>query len=52
MDGHNTKMQIPRDDKAELGLVQQFLVCQVFVPAGQAWNLELVITDTSKVKSP
>jgi hypothetical protein len=32
IEGHNNKVQFPKDDKGELCLVQQFLVMQLFVP--------------------
>jgi len=44
-----TKMHFPKNDKQELGLVQHFLVLQLFIPEGVPFSLEIVISDTIKV---
>ncbi|XP_062400609.1 uncharacterized protein C3orf67 homolog isoform X2 [Sardina pilchardus] len=43
-------MQIPRDSKMALGLVQKFLVLQVKVPLGKDFSTELLITDAGHLK--
>ncbi|XP_076124767.1 protein CFAP20DC [Alosa pseudoharengus] len=44
------RMQIPRDSKMGLGLVQKFLVLQVKVPLGKDFSTELLITDAGHLK--
>jgi len=46
-----TKIQFPSNEKQELGLVQHFLVFQIFIPLGTPFSLEVVITDTSNVNT-
>lgn len=48
MQGHNTRITFPRE--GDLGLIQQFLVVQLYVPLTQQWTLEFSLTDTSKTK--
>jgi hypothetical protein len=48
--GLRTKMQFPKEEKQELALIQQFLVFQIFLPAGTPFSIEVVITDTAKNK--
>jgi len=43
-------MQFPSNEKQELGLVQHFLVFQIFIPLGTSFSLEVTITDTSNVR--
>lgn len=47
--GVNSKIIFPRDEKSDLALLQQYLVFQLFLPQFQAFGIDLVITDTSKV---
>ena len=42
-------MQIPESDKNSLGLTQRFLVFQLFVFSQKLFNIEIGISDTSKV---
>ena len=42
-------MQIPRDDKKDLYLIQQYLVFQIYLFPGMSWNIELTISDLTKV---
>jgi len=44
-----TKMQFPKNEKQDLGLVQHYLVFQIYVPVGTPFSLEIVVTDTTKV---
>ena len=46
--GPSAKMQLPKDDRRSLGLVQPFLVLQINVPATKPFALELSISDTSR----
>jgi len=48
-DAMKTKIHFPKNDKQELGLVQHFLVLQLFIPEGVPFSLEIVISDTTKV---
>ena len=44
----NCKLQFPKDDKHCLGLVQPYLVLQIFIPKAKSFSLELLISDSSK----
>ncbi|XP_059800218.1 uncharacterized protein C3orf67 homolog isoform X1 [Hypanus sabinus] len=44
------KMQLPKDNKHSLGLIQRFLVLQLCVPVGQDFSTELLITDLGNIK--
>ncbi|XP_056357747.1 protein CFAP20DC isoform X2 [Oenanthe melanoleuca] len=44
------KMKLPRETKQTLGLVQQFLTLQIFVPLGKDFSTELLITDYENIK--
>ncbi|XP_068058208.1 protein CFAP20DC isoform X2 [Anomalospiza imberbis] len=44
------KMKLPRETKQTLGLVQQFLTLQIFVPLGKDFSTELLITDFDNIK--
>ncbi|XP_051873584.1 uncharacterized protein C3orf67 homolog [Pristis pectinata] len=44
------KMQLPKDSKHSLGLIQRFLVLQLCVPVGQDFSTELLITDLGNIK--
>ncbi|XP_025908364.1 uncharacterized protein C3orf67 homolog isoform X2 [Nothoprocta perdicaria] len=44
------KMQLPKEARQTLGLIQQFLTLQVFVPLGQDFSAELLITDLGNIK--
>lgn len=50
IDSHNTKLNIPSNDKQTLALVQAYLVLQIFIMPTQPFTLELVITDISNSK--
>ncbi|XP_014728426.1 PREDICTED: uncharacterized protein C3orf67 homolog [Sturnus vulgaris] len=43
-------MKLPRETKQTLGLVQQFLTLQIFVPLGKDFSTELLITDFENIK--
>ncbi|XP_043932290.1 protein CFAP20DC [Protopterus annectens] len=44
------KMHLPKDNKQTLGLIQRFLVLQIYVPLGQDFATELQITDLGNIK--
>uniref|UniRef100_A0A8C4P7J3 CFA20 domain-containing protein n=1 Tax=Dromaius novaehollandiae TaxID=8790 RepID=A0A8C4P7J3_DRONO len=44
------KMQLPKEARQTLGLIQQFLTLQIFVPLGQDFSTELLITDLGNIK--
>ncbi|XP_038627630.1 protein CFAP20DC [Tachyglossus aculeatus] len=44
------KMQLPKESKQVLGLIQRFLVLQIYVPLGKDFSTELLITDLGNIK--
>ncbi|KAM8930775.1 protein CFAP20DC [Pelodytes ibericus] len=44
------KMQLPKETKQSLGLIQQFLVLQLYIPIGPDFSAELLITDLANTK--
>eukprot|EP01017_Pseudomicrothorax_dubius_P036390 TRINITY_DN5202_c0_g1_i7.p1 TRINITY_DN5202_c0_g1~~TRINITY_DN5202_c0_g1_i7.p1 ORF type:complete len:451 (-),score=87.42 TRINITY_DN5202_c0_g1_i7:555-1907(-) len=50
LEGSSCKLQLPKDDKQELGLVQPYIVLQIYIAPGQQFGFELVVTDTTKSK--
>ncbi|KAM9276790.1 protein CFAP20DC [Morus bassanus] len=44
------KMQLPKETRQTLGLIQRFLTLQIFVPMGQDFSTELLITDLGNIK--
>ena len=42
-------MALPREEKKDLYLIQQYLVFQIFLYPGLPWNIELVLSDLTKV---
>ncbi|XP_077040702.1 protein CFAP20DC isoform X4 [Agelaius phoeniceus] len=44
------KMKLPKETKQTLGLVQQYLTLQIFVPLGKDFATELLITDFDNIK--
>ncbi|XP_062978162.1 protein CFAP20DC [Elgaria multicarinata webbii] len=44
------KMQLPKETRQTLGLIQQFLVLQIYVPLGKDFSTELLITDLRNIK--
>ncbi|KAM4021976.1 protein CFAP20DC isoform 3-T3 [Anomaloglossus baeobatrachus] len=44
------KMQLPKESKQMLGLIQRFLILQIYVPLGQDFSAELLITDLANIK--
>ncbi|OPJ81011.1 hypothetical protein AV530_004370 [Patagioenas fasciata monilis] len=44
------KMQLPKETKQTLGLIQQFLTLQILVPLGQDFSAELLVTDLGNIK--
>jgi hypothetical protein len=45
----NAKLVLPREEKKDLYLIQQHLVLQIYIFPGLSWNLELVLSDLTKV---
>ena len=48
LDGQ-AKIQVPKEDKDLLGLIQPFLVFQIQIPLGKNLHIEVGITDSAKV---
>ncbi|KAM6121147.1 protein CFAP20DC [Pterocles gutturalis] len=44
------KMQLPKETRQTLGLIQRFLTLQIFVPLGRDFSTELLITDLENIK--
>ncbi|KAG9483616.1 hypothetical protein GDO78_009504, partial [Eleutherodactylus coqui] len=44
------KMQLPKENKHMLGLIQRFLILQLYIPLGQDFSAELLITDLANIK--
>nr|XP_015202576.1 PREDICTED: uncharacterized protein C3orf67 homolog isoform X3 [Lepisosteus oculatus] len=44
------KMQMPKDSKMALGLTQRYLILQMYVPLGNDFTTELMITDLGNLK--
>ncbi|XP_032314066.1 uncharacterized protein C3orf67 homolog isoform X6 [Camelus ferus] len=44
------KIQLPKENKQILGLIQRFLVLQIYIPVGQDFSTELLITDLRNIK--
>ncbi|XP_073900181.1 protein CFAP20DC isoform X2 [Castor canadensis] len=44
------KIQLPKEHKQILGLIQRFLVLQIYIPLGQDFSTELLITDLGNIK--
>uniref|UniRef100_A0A8C4V106 CFAP20 domain containing n=1 Tax=Falco tinnunculus TaxID=100819 RepID=A0A8C4V106_FALTI len=44
------KMQLPKETRQTLGLIQQFLTLQIFVPLGRDFSTELLVTDLGNIK--
>jgi len=43
------KISVPKDDKETLGLIQPFLVLQIYIPMGKNLHIEVGLTDAAKV---
>lgn len=43
------KIQVPKDDKEILSLIQPFLVLQIYIPMGKNLHIEVGLTDSAKV---
>ncbi|XP_035308266.1 protein CFAP20DC isoform X3 [Cricetulus griseus] len=44
------RIQLPKENKQILGLIQRFLVLQIYLPLGQDFSTELLITDLGNIK--
>ncbi|XP_057560970.1 protein CFAP20DC isoform X11 [Hippopotamus amphibius kiboko] len=44
------KIQLPKENKQILGLIQRFLVLQIYIPLGRDFSTELLITDLRNIK--
>jgi len=49
INGGSSKLQIPINDKITLGIVQGYIVFQLFVFSLKSFSIEIFISDTSKV---
>lgn len=47
---NNCKLQIPRDEKHSLGLIQPFLVMQLYIPNGKSFTFEINLTDGTRTR--
>ncbi|XP_072203469.1 protein CFAP20DC isoform X3 [Excalfactoria chinensis] len=52
LEGSNqiNRMQLPKETRQTLGLIQPFLTLQILVPLGQDFSTELLITDLGNIK--
>jgi len=51
LDGPQTKIQIPSSERESLGLLQPFLVFQIYIPSNaNNLKIEIAVTDHEKVK--
>lgn len=41
-----SKLQLPKDEKTPLGILQQFIVFQIFIPQSSNLNIEIALTDS------
>uniref|UniRef100_A0A7S4HAF6 CFA20 domain-containing protein n=1 Tax=Guillardia theta TaxID=55529 RepID=A0A7S4HAF6_GUITH len=48
--GRDVKVQLPLNDKESLCILHQFIVLQLFVPAGKGFSVEMTILDQSKTR--
>lgn len=48
--GGISKMQIPTTEKQYLGIVQSYIVFQLYLFSPKSFSIEIAISDTSKVK--
>jgi hypothetical protein len=46
----NARMILPKEEKKDLYLIQQYLNLQIYFYHGLSWNIELVISDLTKTK--
>lgn len=44
-----SKMQIPKDEKTFLGIVQSYVVFQIYIFSPKSLSIEIAISDTTKV---
>ncbi|XP_041446870.1 protein CFAP20DC-like [Xenopus laevis] len=44
------KMQLPKESRHNLGLIQRFLILQLYIPLGQDFSAELLISDLGNIK--
>ncbi|XP_028680433.2 uncharacterized protein C3orf67 homolog [Erpetoichthys calabaricus] len=44
------KMQLPKDSRSSLGLIQRYLILQIHLPLGKDFSTELIVTDMSNIK--
>jgi len=43
------KLQFPKDEKQYLGLIQPYLVLQIYIPKSKSFTIELLLSDSSTV---
>jgi len=46
----NAHLYLPREDKKDLYLIQQYLVLQIYFFPGLSWSIELTVSDLNKVR--
>ncbi|KAM9324443.1 protein CFAP20DC [Gastrophryne carolinensis] len=44
------RMQLPKESKQMLGLTQRYLIFQLYIPLGQDFSAELLVTDLANIK--
>jgi len=49
INGGSSKIQIPPNEKITLGIVQGYIVFQIYVFSLKSFSIEIFISDTSKV---
>eukprot|EP00742_Colponemidia_sp_Colp-10_P003627 GILJ01003861.1.p1 GENE.GILJ01003861.1~~GILJ01003861.1.p1 ORF type:complete len:847 (+),score=73.44 GILJ01003861.1:39-2543(+) len=50
IDGTQSRMQLPKDEKKGLGLVQPHLIFQIYLPVGRPLTLEVGVSDSGKTR--
>ena len=51
IEGPATKIQVPQTEKESLGLLQPFLVLQIYIPSSaKNFKIEIAVVDADKVK--
>lgn len=48
--GGSSKMQIPSNEKISLGLIQSYIMFQIYIESLKIFTIEISITDTSNIK--
>jgi len=48
--GRDARLQFPPNDRESLGLLQHYLVLQVYIPVGKGFSIELAVSDLNKTR--